>query len=108
MCELALVGEVTVRRLVGVLVVGLLLLTGACVSVSQQGQQVRVTSSPEVVKGCVFLGNVKATSGWGTNTGLAASNTEKTLQNKAAKLGANVVFVVASGGHATGEAYRCK
>lgn len=96
------------RRPVAVVAAGLLLLAGtACVTVSEKGQQVRVTSNPEVVKGCTFLGNVKATSGWGTNTGLAASNTEKTLQNKAAKLGANVVFVVASGGHASGEAYLC-
>lgn len=100
--------EVTVRRSVRILAAGLLLLTGACVTVSQEGQEVRVTSNPDVVKGCQFLGNVKATSGFGGDTALAASNTEKTLQNKAAKLGANVVFVVASGGHATGEAYRCK
>ena len=81
----------------------------ACVSVSEKGKQVRVTSNPDAVKGCAFLGNVKATSGWGgsAGTGLAGSNTEKTLQNKTADMGGNVLFVVSSGIHASGEAYRC-
>lgn len=81
----------------------------SCVSTTAAGSRVRVTSNPDVVKGCEFLGNVKATSGWGgsAGTGLAGSNTEKTLQNKTAELGGNVVFVVASGIHASGEAYRC-
>lgn len=82
---------------------------GSCVSLSEKGNQVRVTSNPDAVKGCEFLGNVKATSGWGgsAGTGLAGSNTEKTLQNKAAEMGGNVLFVVSSGIHASGEAYRC-
>lgn len=84
-------------------------LLSACVSTTPQGARVRVTSNPDVVKPCKFLGNVRATSGWGgsAGTGLAGSNTEKTLQNKTASLGGNVVFVVASGIHASGEAYRC-
>jgi hypothetical protein len=84
-------------------------IVSACVSTTPQGAKVRVTSNPDVVKPCQFLGNVKATSGWGGSggTGLAGSNTEKTLQNKTASLGGNVVFVVASGIHASGEAYRC-
>jgi hypothetical protein len=91
-----------------VLSVAALLLAG-CVSVSPEGEEVRVTSNPDVVKGCKFLGNVKATSGWGgpAGTGLASSNSAKTLRNKAAKLGGNVVFVVESGIHAEGEAYLC-
>lgn len=82
---------------------------GACVSTTPAGEKVRVTSNPDVVKNCKFLGNVKATSGWGgsAGTGLAGSNTEKTLQNKTAALGGNVVFVVASGIHASGESYAC-
>jgi len=87
----------------------LLLLLAACVSTTPEGAAVRVTSNPDVVKGCQFLGNVKATSGWGgpAGTGLGTSNTEKTLQNKTAKLGGNVVFVTTSGVHAIGEAYKC-
>jgi hypothetical protein len=89
-------------------VIGLLALV-ACVSTTPAGEKVRVTANPDVVKGCKFLGNVKATSGWGgsAGTGLAGSNTEKTLQNKTAALGGNVVFVVSSGIHASGEAYAC-
>jgi hypothetical protein len=84
-------------------------LLSGCVSVSEEGQKVRVTSNPDIVKGCEFLGNVSATSGWGgaAGTGLAGSNTEKSLQNKTAQLHGNVLFVVASGIHASGEAYRC-
>jgi hypothetical protein len=82
----------------------------ACVSTTPAGERVRVTSNPDVVKGCTFLGNVKATSGWGgpAGTGLASSNTEKTLQNKTAALGGNVLYEIQSGIHASGEAYRCE
>jgi hypothetical protein len=87
-----------------------LTMTASCVSTTPAGEKVRVTSNPDVVKGCKFLSNVRATSGWGGSggTGLAGSNTEKTLQNKTASLGGNVVFVVSSGIHASGEAYRCE
>ena len=87
-----------------------MLAVSACVSTTPAGERVRVTSNPDVVKSCKFLGHVKATSGWGASagTGLAGSNTEKTLQNKTAALGGNVVFVVASGIHASGEAYACE
>lgn len=95
------------RRLAALVLSTLAMLS--CVTTTPSGSRVRVTSNPDVVKGCEFLGNVKATSGWGgsAGTGLAGSNTEKTLQNKTAALGGNVVFVVASGIHASGEAYRC-
>jgi hypothetical protein len=82
----------------------------ACVSLTPAGEKVRVTSNPDVVKGCTFLGNVKATSGFSGpgETGLGTSNTEKTLQNKTAALGGNVLFLTAPGVHATGEAYACQ
>lgn len=88
----------------------LVVTVASCVSTTPAGERVRVTSNPDVVRGCKFLGNVKATSGWGgsAGTGLAGSNTEKTLQNKTAQLGGNVVFIVSSGIHASGEAYRCE
>lgn len=96
------------RRIIGALTWPVMIV--ACVSTTPAGEKVRVTSNSDVVKGCKFLGNVKATSGWGGSggTGLAGSNTEKTLQNKTAELGGNVVFVVSSGIHASGEAYRCE
>lgn len=88
----------------------LLSLLLGCVSLSPAGAQVRITSNPEVVRGCKFLGNIKSTSGWGgaAGTGLAGSNTEKALQNQTANLGGNVAFVVSSGIHASGEAYNCE
>lgn len=96
------------KRVLGIL--GLATMIASCVSTTTAGGNVRVTGNPDVVKGCAFLGNVRATSGWGgsAGTGLAASNTEKTLQNKTAALGGNVVFVVSSGIHSSGEAYRCE
>jgi hypothetical protein len=86
-----------------------LLLSAACISTNPDGQQVRLTTNSEAVHGCTFLGNVKATSGWGglAMQGVAANNTEVALREKTAKLGGNVVFVVSSGIHASGEAYRC-
>jgi hypothetical protein len=88
----------------------LALICAACVSTTPAGERVRVTSNPDVVKGCKFLGNVRATSGWGgpAGTGLASSNTEKTLQNKTAALGGNVLYEVQAGIHASGEAYKCE
>ncbi len=84
-------------------------LAGGCISASSAAQAVRTTSNPEVVHGCTFLGNVRATSmhGGAAGSGIAAHNTDVTLREKAAKLGGNVVFVVASGIHGSGEAYRC-
>jgi hypothetical protein len=80
-----------------------------CISASPAAQNVRMTSNLEVVHGCKFLGNVRATSGWGghAGTGIAGHNTDVALREKTAKLGGNVVFVVQSGIHAAGEAYRC-
>lgn len=81
-----------------------------CVSASPQAQNVRVTSNSDVVKGCEFLGNVKAMSGWGGSAagGLAARNIEETLKERTHKLGGNVVFIVQNAeSKGTGEAYRC-
>jgi hypothetical protein len=82
----------------------------ACVSASPAGEKVRTTSNPEVVRGCKFLGNVRATSGWGgpAGTGIAGHNTDVALREKTARLGGNVVYVVESGIHASGEAYLCE
>ena len=96
------------RKVLGALALATMI--ASCVSTTPAGEKVRVTSNSDIVKGCKFLGNVKATSSFGGSggTGLAGSNTEKTLQNKTAELGGNVVFVVSSGIHASGEAYRCE
>lgn len=101
-------GEALLKRAFGSVL--LTLTVASCVSTTPAGEKVRVTSNPDVVKGCKFLGNVKATSGWGgsAGTGLAGSITEKTLQKETADAGGNVVFIVSSGIHASGEAYRCE
>ncbi len=82
----------------------------ACITASPAAEKVRMTSNPEVVRGCKFLGNVRATSGWGgsAGTGIAGHNTDVTLREKTARLGGNVVYVVESGIHASGEAYLCE
>lgn len=88
------------------------LLTLACVSASPEAQRVRVTSNPDVVRQCEFLGNVRAMSGWGSG-GMGRNNVEETLKERTHALGGNVVFIgsEASGreaiGSGTGEAYKC-
>jgi hypothetical protein len=64
-----------------------------CVSASPEAQKVRVTSNPDVVKPCQFLGNVKAMSGWGgpAGSGMAGNNIEETLKERTHKLGGTVV-----------------
>lgn len=87
----------------------LLLPALGCISASPAANAVRMTSNPDVVRNCKFVGNVRATSGWGghAGTGIAGHNTDVALREKTAKLGGNTVFVVASGIHAAGEAYSC-
>ena len=88
---------------------GALVGLAGCVSMTTAGEAVRITTRADVVADCTFITNVKATSGWGgvAGQGLADSNTEKTLQNKTAKASGNVVYIINSGQHASGEAYRC-
>lgn len=100
-------------RKIAVLTCVSILVTG-CASLSPEGQRVRVTVNPDVVRGCEFVGNVKTSSGWG---GSAAGNmgedqVQIKLQNETAKLGGNVLFLTSNeAGGATargiGEAYKC-
>lgn len=88
----------------------LLVILSGCATASPEAQNVRVTSNPEVVRGCEFLGNVKSMSGWGgaAASGLAARNIEETLKQRTHDLGGNVVYVVRNeGSQGSGEAYRC-
>jgi hypothetical protein len=96
----------SMRKLLAIL--GLLILP-ACVALTPEGEKVRVTNNPDVVRGCEFLSNVTATSGWGGPAGTAGgtANTEATLRNKTAKGGGNTLYLTAAGLHASGEAYRC-
>lgn len=96
-------------RKITVALLGALVGLAGCVSMTPAGEAVRITTRSDVVAGCKFITNVKATSGWGgvAGQGIADSNTEKTLQNKTAKAGGNVLYVINSGQHASGEAYHC-
>ena len=67
---------------------------GACASSSPKPAGVLVVEDESRVRGCRPLGTV-------------SDDSLDDLQKKAAKLGGNVVFVVSSGIHASGEAYRC-
>ena len=96
------------------LVVVLAVVVSSCASTTPAGTAVRVTSNPEVVKGCKYLGEVKGKSNWG---GLAAQklgeeNANRHLKESAAEMGANVVLLVVdhagfSGSIKRGEAYFC-
>lgn len=80
---------------------GLIVLT-SCVSATAEGKKVRITRNPQATAGCKFIGNVEAANGFG--------DVENRLQNEAAKIGADTVFMDqnALGPHsARGEAYLC-
>ena len=86
-----------------------LLTMNACISLTPEAQQVRVTTNPQAVTNCTFLQNVKSATGWGgAMQGVGASNVTKAMQNKTAELGGNVLYITStSGGYAIGEAYKC-
>lgn len=89
-----------------------ILTVGCMATASPEAAKVRLTSNPEAVKGCKFIGNVQADSGWNgsaTSNNLGANEAEVIVREKTVKLGGNVAFiVVGSGGpHMTGEAYSC-
>lgn len=93
-------------------------LLSACVTtrLSPAGELVRITSNPDVVTDCEFLGSVTGSDGF--NGGIAGQraaeeNAIRRLKNEAGELGADVVFLVSSetgmsGSMQRGEAYRCR
>lgn len=95
-----------------------LMLLSACVmtTLSPAGERVRLTSNPDVVAECDFLGEVTGSDGF--NGGIAGQraaeeNAIRRLKNAAGALGADVVFLVSSetgmsGSTQRGEAYRCR
>lgn len=85
-----------------------LTLLSSCVALTPAGEKVRVTTNPDVVRGCQFIQTVSATSGWGgAAAGTGTANTEATLRNRTAKLGGNTLYLVQGGVHSSGEAYKC-
>jgi hypothetical protein len=90
-----------------VALLGVLVLVGcATTRLTPAGEGIRVTSNPEAVRGCDYLGPVE---GWTWQE----ENANRMLRNSAAELGADVVMMVSSnvgtrGDHIVrGEAYAC-
>jgi hypothetical protein len=118
------------RRIIGFTlgITGLLLLSScATTSANKRDQEkegdravrnVRVTTNPEVVRGCKFLGNVRDSAESCAFCGDAAAKLEEKLARKTVSLGGNVLMTapMTSGGQlwnghpltaGSGEAYLC-
>ena len=86
----------------------------ACVSLSEQGEKVLVTSDRERIKACKYVGQVVSSSSWGVigATDEAYDNATNELRNKAGEMGANVVRTIdisntMGGVKMIGEAFEC-
>ncbi len=94
----------------------LAILTAGC-TVAAQGNaaRIRITSNPEAVRGCKFLGNVEGddhVNGGQFGQAAAENNATVYMRNKANALGGNVILMVRSstntgGSNQLGEAYAC-
>jgi len=89
-----------------------LALTG-CLSMTPQAENVRVIRNANEVRDCQSLGNVEATSGWGsfaTSGGFANNKTQ--MRNEAATRGGDALLIHTERGgflsHSMGEAFRCQ
>ena len=94
-------------RIIFILV--LFILFAACGSLSTQGGKVSVTSKPDRIEGCEFMGRVESSSiliDLNAN-GVAYNHARNELINEARELGANVILMSANS-DTMGDAYRCK
>jgi uncharacterized protein DUF4156 len=91
-----------------------LLLLAGCVSLTPEGERVRVVRNPNAVQACTKLGDqLESISGWGGVFlgGAGLENNKATLRNQAAKLGGDTLLILQE--RATyapqtyAEAYRC-
>lgn len=78
----------------------LVALLSGCATLSPKGQRVRITTNPDVVRGCEFLGNISGYSGWGGTAArsLGEEQVQIEMQNKTADIGGNVLFLISSRG----------
>jgi len=95
------------------------LLASSCATVKQAPTvpQVSVTTRPEAVRGCTFVGDLKGADQWGAGlsqgAGTAAeSDAIRDVKQRAAAMGADTVLLVAltagsPGSALRGDAYRC-
>lgn len=82
--------------------IGLFSFTACVATLTPEGGKVRVTENSQATVGCTFISNIKAPDEW------TEGDSTPNLQNQAAKLGGNLVFL----GRKTGvqqnaEVYRC-
>jgi hypothetical protein len=85
------------------------ILIASCASTSTQGEEVIITSNPEKIERCKFIGQVESSSilvGLTAN-GVAYNHARNELKNEARKRGANVVLTSRIS-NTIGEAYECK
>jgi hypothetical protein len=89
----------------------------SCVTttLTPSGERVRVTTNTETVRGCDFVGEVKASdrmNGGALGQDAAEENTYRRLRNDAAAMGGNIVLLNRAstgrnGSTARGEVFRC-
>lgn len=102
-------------RKVAAILTGLTVAACVTTNLTPAGSKVRLTSNPDVVKPCKFLGEVKGAdrmNGGMMGQGAAEENANRRLRNNAAAMGADTVFVGTSttgfsGSVQRGEAYIC-
>ena len=84
-------------------------LSASCASLSTQAEKVLVTSNPERIEGCGFMGSIESSSILVSLTanGVAYNHARNELINEARQLGANVVLT-STDSNTMGAAYECK
>ena len=84
------------------------ILLASCASISNQSEQVALTSKPSRIEGCKFMGQVESSSMLVNLRagGVAFNNAMHELKSEAKKMGANVVLI-STRSNTAGEAYKC-
>ena len=92
----------------------LTLALAGCLSMTPQAENVRVVRNANEVKDCRSLGNVEATSGWGSfATAGGFANNKTQMRNETADRGGDALLIHTERGggflsHSMGEAFRCQ
>ena len=85
------------------------ILLASCASLSTQAEKVLVTSNPERIEGCKYMGQVESSSmfvGF-TAIGVAYNHARDELITQARQMGADVVLM-STISNKMGDAYECK
>ena len=80
----------------------------SCASVSTQTEKVRITSKPDMVAGCEYIGPVGSSSILVDirANGVVFNNAVHEMKGEAQKIGANMVFI-STQAITSGDAYKC-